>query len=121
HSRYVPVGLVDDDPARRHLRVSGIPVVGGRYDIPALVRAKGAGAVIFAVANAEASLIRRIRVLTLEAGASFKVVPSVAELFDGTISAADVRDAKISDLLGRHQVETDLEKIAGYLKGKRVL
>jgi FlaA1/EpsC-like NDP-sugar epimerase len=57
----------------------------------------------------------------LESGADFKVVPSVAELFNGTLSAADVRDAKISDLLGRHQVETDLEKIAGYLEGKRVL
>lgn len=119
--QYVPVGLVDDDPGKRHLRVSGIPVLGGRYDIPELVKAKGARAVIFAVANAEASLIRRIRVLTLEAGAEYKVVPSVAELFDGRLSADDVRDARISDLLGRHQVETDLGKIAGYLEGKRVL
>jgi len=121
HGQYVPVGIVDDDPRKRHLRVSGVPVLGSRLDIPELVIANGARTVIFAVANAEASLIRRIRGLTLEAGATFKVVPSVAELLDGTIRAADVRDAKLSDLLGRHQVETDLGKIAGYLKGRRVL
>jgi FlaA1/EpsC-like NDP-sugar epimerase len=121
HGQYVPVGLVDDDPGKRHLRVSGVPVLGSRLDIPELVLANGARTVIFAVANADASLIRRIRGLTLEAGATFKVVPSVAELLDGTIRAADVRDAKLSDLLGRHQVETDLGKIAGYLKGRRVL
>ena len=120
-SQYVPVGMVDDDPGKRHLRVSGVPVLGGRLDIPELVRANGARSVIFAVADAEASLIRRIRGLTLGAGATFKVVPSVAELLDGTIRAADVRDAKLSDLLGRHQVETDLGKIAGYLTGRRVL
>jgi FlaA1/EpsC-like NDP-sugar epimerase len=121
HGQYVPVGIVDDDAGKRHLRVSGVPVLGSRHDIAELVIAYGARTVIFAVANAEASLIRRIRGLTLEAGATFKVVPSVAELLDGRIRAADVRDAKLSDLLGRHQVETDLGKIAGYLKGRRVL
>jgi FlaA1/EpsC-like NDP-sugar epimerase len=119
--QYVPVGIVDDDPGKRRLRVCGVPVLGSRHDIPSLVLAKGAGTVIFAIANADASLIRRIRKLTLEAGATFKVVPSVAELLDGTIRAADVRDAKLSDLLGRHQVDTDLGKIADYLTGKRVL
>jgi FlaA1/EpsC-like NDP-sugar epimerase len=120
-SQYVPVGLLDDDPRKRHLRVSGVAVLGGRSAIGEVVAATGVKTVIFAVANAEASLIRRVRGLTLSAGAAFKVVPSVAEMLDGTVGVADVRDAKISDLLGRHQVETDLEKIAGSLKGKRVL
>jgi len=120
-SQYMPVGLIDDDPLKRHLRVNGVAVLGGRQAIPELVAAKGVKTVIFAVANAEAALIRRIRGLTLQAGAAFKVLPCVAELLDGSIGAADVRDAQISDLLGRHQVDTDLEKIAGYLKGKRVL
>jgi FlaA1/EpsC-like NDP-sugar epimerase len=119
--RYVPVGLFDDDPDLRHLRVDGIPVLGGRHDIPAAVGRTGAGTVIFAVANAEAALVRDIRRLTLAGGAAFQVLPSVSELLDGPVGVADVRDVQISDLLGRHQIETDLDSIAGYLAGKRVL
>jgi FlaA1/EpsC-like NDP-sugar epimerase len=120
-SQYIPVGLIDDDQSKRHLRVDGVPVLGGRGDIPAALARTGAATVIFSVANADATLIREIRRITLSAAASFKVVPSVSELLDGKLGSADVRDVKISDLLGRHQVDTDLEAIAGYLKGKRVL
>ena len=121
NSQYVPVGLIDDNPAKRHLRVDRVPVLGGRADIPAALARTGAKTLIFSVANADASLIREIRRITLGAGATFKVVPSVSELLDGSIGAAQVRDVKISDLLGRHQVDTDLHAIADYLKGKRVL
>jgi FlaA1/EpsC-like NDP-sugar epimerase len=121
NSQYVPVGLIDDKPAKRHLRVDGVAVLGTRADIPAALAKTGANTVIFSVANADASLIREIRRITLGAGATFKVVPSVSELLDGKIGAAEVRDVKISDLLGRHQVDTDLHAIADYLKGKRVL
>src|SRR5437763_6231497 len=34
---YLPVALLDDDPAKRNLRVQGVPVLGGRYAIPAAV------------------------------------------------------------------------------------
>ncbi|WP_307831564.1 nucleoside-diphosphate sugar epimerase/dehydratase [Nucisporomicrobium flavum] len=121
HSQYVPVGLIDDDPRKRHLRVNGIPVKGSRNEIDAALAATGAKTLIFAVANVDAAVIRDIRRRTLDAGAAFKVVPSFSELLDGTVSASDVRDVNIADLLGRHQVDTDLDAIAGYLKGKRVL
>ncbi|MFI5494847.1 polysaccharide biosynthesis protein [Actinoplanes sp. NPDC051859] len=121
NSQYVPVGLIDDDPGKRHLRVNGIAVRGDRNDIAEALASTGARTVIFAVANVDGEIIREVRRRTLDAGASFKVVPSFTELLDGTVSASDVRDVNIADLLGRHQVDTDLDAIAGYLKGKRVL
>jgi FlaA1/EpsC-like NDP-sugar epimerase len=120
-SEYLPVGLIDDDPGKRHLRVNGVPVRGNRRDLGDVLATTGARTVIFAVANVDASVIREIRAATLQAGAAFKVVPSVNELLTGKITAADVRDVNVSDLLGRHQIDTDLDAIAGYLKGKRVL
>jgi FlaA1/EpsC-like NDP-sugar epimerase len=119
--RYVPVGLLDDDPGKRHLRIHGIDVLGGRNDIAATLHRTGAGTVIVAVANADAMLVREVRRLTLAAGATLKVLPSVSELLDAKVGVADVRDVQVSDVLGRHQIETDLESIAGYLRGKRVL
>ncbi|WP_285690710.1 nucleoside-diphosphate sugar epimerase/dehydratase [Actinoplanes sp. NBRC 103695] len=120
-SLYVPVGLIDDDPAKRNLRVNGVAVKGDRHRIAEALTVTGARTVIFAVANVDAKIIREVRRRALDAGADFKVVPSFTELLDGKVTAADVRDVNIADLLGRHQVETDLDAIAGYLKGKRVL
>ena len=119
--RYLPVGLIDDDPAKRHLQAHRVPVLGNRHDIPEALAATGATTVVFSVANAEADLVREVRGISLAAGAAFKVVPSVSELLDSRVRVSDVRDVQISDLLGRHQVDTDVDSIAGYLTGKRVL
>jgi FlaA1/EpsC-like NDP-sugar epimerase len=96
-------------------------VKGNRHHLAAALTTTGARTVIFSVANVDAADIREIRRRTLDAGAEFKVVPSFSELLDGKVTAADVRDVNIADLLGRHQVDTDLDAIGGYLKGKRVL
>ncbi|GAA2559009.1 nucleoside-diphosphate sugar epimerase/dehydratase [Winogradskya consettensis] len=119
--RYLPVGVIDDDPVQRHLRVHGVPVLGGREAIPAALAATGAGTVVFSVANADAALVREVRGITVAAGAAFKVVPALSELIDDRVSVTDVRDVQITDLLGRRQIDTDLDAIAGYLTGKRVL
>lgn len=121
HSRYRPVGLLDDDPHKRHLRLHGVSVLGGRDDIAAAVKSTAASTVICSVANADGRLVGDIRQAALAAGAAFKVVPSVSELLDNSIRVTDIREPRISDLLGRHQIETDVDAIAGYLKGMRVL
>ena len=118
---YLPVGVIDDDPGKRHLQIHDVPVLGDRQSLPAALASTAARVVIFSVANADAALVRQIREITVAAGAQFKVVPSVSELINSQVSVTDVRDVQITDLLGRHQIDTDLDSIAGYLTGKRVL
>jgi FlaA1/EpsC-like NDP-sugar epimerase len=50
-----------------------------------------------------------------------RVLPSVREIVGGRITARDIRDLRIEDLLGRQQVETDLEAVGGIIGGRRVL
>ncbi|WP_436529529.1 polysaccharide biosynthesis protein [Actinoplanes sp. HUAS TT8] len=119
--RYVPVGLIDDDPRKRRLRILGVPVLGARDDIGAVLARTGVELLVFAVANADAVLVREIRDRTLAAGAAFKVVPSVSELMDSPVEVGHIREVQVTDLLGRHQIDTDLSSIGGYLTGKRIL
>ncbi|AEV86427.1 polysaccharide biosynthesis protein CapD [Actinoplanes sp. SE50] len=121
HGRYLPTGLIDDDRDKRRLRILGVPVLGTRDDIPRALADTGAGLLIFAVANADAALVRDIRDRTLAAGAAFQVVPSVSEMMDQPVEVGDIREVQVADLLGRHQIDTDLSGIGGYLTGKRVL
>ena len=108
--RYLPVGLLDDDPAQRHLRIDGVRVLGGRDDIPAAVARTGAATVIFSVANADAAADPRGP--TAGAGGRHRVQGPArrsASCSTATVGVGDVRDVQIGDLLGRRQIETDLE------------
>lgn len=120
-SQYLPVGMIDDDVRRRNLRVSGVRVLGDRTAIGDAAAATGATTLVVAIASADATLIREISDITEEGGLALKVLPTVSELIDGKVTSADIRDVNETDLLGRHQVETDLDSIAHYLTGKRVL
>ncbi|MEV6342698.1 polysaccharide biosynthesis protein [Actinoplanes sp. NPDC051851] len=119
--RYLPVGLIDDDPEKRRRYLEGVPVLGNRDRIPEVLDRTAATTLVFAVANADAALVREIRDRTLAAGAAFKLVPAVSELMDQPVGVGDIREVQVTDLLGRHQIDTDMTAIAGYLTGKRVL
>ncbi|MFG2063056.1 polysaccharide biosynthesis protein [Micromonospora sp. NPDC048871] len=119
--RYLPVGALDDDPDKQDLRIAGVSVLGGRAEIAKAIHRTGATALIFSVANADATLIREIREATLRTGATFKILPPMRELVDHRITVRDVRDVQISDLLGRRQVVGDLTLDDNVLAGRRVL
>ncbi|GAB2576449.1 hypothetical protein Aab01nite_13030 [Paractinoplanes abujensis] len=120
-SPFEPVGILDDDPAKRRERLAGISVLGTRRDLDRVVADTGAEAVIFAVSNAEAGLIRELRERSVAAGARLLVVPEASEALDHELGAADVRDVRITDLIGRHRIGTDRAAIGGLLTGRRVL
>jgi FlaA1/EpsC-like NDP-sugar epimerase len=96
-------------------------MLGGRGNIPTAITQTGARTVIFSVANADADLVREVRDATVQAGATFKVLPPMRELVDHRISVADVRDVEITDLLGRRHVVADLVTGDSGLAGRRIL
>lgn len=120
-SGYVPVALVDDDPAKRHLQIRSIPVLGTLSDLESIVERTGAEALIVAVGRADATLLRAIADAGAESDLTVKVLPPFNEMISGISGIGDLRDISIEDLIGRQPVDTEVETIAGYLSGKRVL
>lgn len=118
---YVPVALLDDSQDLRHLRVSGIPVLGNRDDVGRVARARDASLLVIAVPSATAEMVRDVSRVAIDAGLGVKVLPGLSELFRDFVGVSDLRDLDLTDLLGRHQIETDVRSVAGYLQGKRVL
>ncbi|MFC7528417.1 polysaccharide biosynthesis protein [Actinoplanes sp. GCM10030250] len=120
-SPYVPVALLDDDPAKRTLHVMGVPVAGNRFAMAEVVQRHRAEAVVIAIPSASADLIRGLTDLAQPLNVDLKVVPPVVELFGRTVRVEDIRPVSHEDLLGRREIGIDLEAVAGYLSGRRVL
>ncbi len=120
-SKYVPVGLIDDDPSKRKLRIMGIPVLGDRTKLVEAAKHSRADSLLIAMPSAGPNLVTELSELARVAGLAAKVLPPVSELFGGEVGASDIRDVTTADLLGRHEIDTDLDSIASYLTGKRVL
>jgi FlaA1/EpsC-like NDP-sugar epimerase len=116
-----PVGVLDDDRRKVGRRLHGVPVLGTRAAIPRLVDRYQVTAVLLAIPSATDELVREVAELCEQAHVTLKVLPSVHESVGGKVTARDLRDLRIEDLLGRKQVETDLQAVATMLRGRRVL
>ena len=59
-SPYLPVGLLDDDPRKRHLHIQGIPMFGNRTDLATAVGQTGAKVLVIAIPSARSELFRDV-------------------------------------------------------------
>ena len=118
---YIPAGIIDDDIRKRHARVHGVKVMGTRADLLSVARSVDATVLVVTIAHADAMLLREISDAAREANLQVKVLPPLEDVLEGKSRLRDLREISIEDLIGRHPVDTQMESIAGYLQGKRVL
>ncbi|GGC92070.1 dTDP-glucose 4,6-dehydratase [Tersicoccus solisilvae] len=120
-SPYRPVGLIDDDPAKKHLRIDSVPVLGRTEDLADAVRRTRATVLVVAVADLEAKKLREISDHLAGQQIRVLVLPALRDMLAGGPGIADFREVAVEDLIGRHPVDTNVDEIAGYLTGRRVL
>jgi FlaA1/EpsC-like NDP-sugar epimerase len=120
-SPFQVVGFIDDAKSKRNLRLLGVPVLGPHKRMLEIAEARGVTTVILSIPNASSALVRELSDLVESAGLRLLVVPPVHELIGGQVRLSDIREVDVADLLGRHQVATDVHQIAGYLTDRVVL
>ena len=119
---YTPIGLVDDDPRKKNLRLHGVRVLGTTEDLPRLLRESKPDEVLIAIPSAAGGVRQRIVDAASRAGVSVKTLPGIYELISGDHDlAAQIRPVQVEDVLGREPVEVDLEAVSSYLRGQTVL
>ena len=119
--RLSPVGLVDDDPRKVGLRIHEVRVLGRLPDLGSILGSIQVDQVLFAIPSAKAQVLRDVAAVCEKAGVAVRVLPSVREMVGPRVTARDIRDLRIEDLLGREQIQTDLDSVRALIRGKRVL
>jgi len=119
-SKAVPVALLDDSPVKARRTLMGVSVAGTVDDLPRVALQTQADLAIIAIPSATSALIRRVVDLAREIDLEVRTLPPTSELA-GSVSMRDVRAINDNDLLGREEVEVDLDQIRSYIQGRRVL
>ena len=116
-----PVAFLDPDPLLHDRWICGLRVAGDIEDLPDAARRFHAHQAVLAMTSVSSETVRRVAWLAEHAGVSLKIVGGIAGRMQGEPGIRHIRDLRIDDLIGREQVETDLEAVRGMLSGRRVL
>lgn len=115
-----PVGVLDPDPALHRRSLLGLQVTGGLDRLDDLSSTTRADLAILAMSSARADQVRQTAAAAERAGIALKIVGGlVGRVQSGGLR--NVRDLEIDDLIGREQVNTDLDAVHQMLAGRRVL
>src|SRR5699024_7326173 len=120
-TKYWPMGMIDDAPEKANVQVYHVKVMGKLAQLPQLIRQARVKVLVVAVASPSKEMLREVQHIADEFALQLKIIPPLDELLERGVRSADLRDISIYDLLGRAPVDTNVEEIAGYLTGARVL
>jgi len=119
---YTPIGLLDDDPRKRNLRLHGVRVLGTISELEHILRDRRPDEVLIAIPSASGALRAMIVDTARRLDVPVKTLPSLSDLVSGDVDLArQLRPVEVEDVLGREPVDVDIASISDYLAGEVVL
>ncbi len=119
---YTPIGVVDDDPRKKNLRLHGVRVLGTTEDLPHILSDNKPDELLIAIPSASGEVRQKVVESARDARVPVKTLPGLYELIAGdTNLAAQIRPVQVEDILGREPVEVDFEEVSAYMRGETVL
>lgn len=115
------VAFVDDSWIKKGIYVSGIKVLGDRYDIPTVVENQRIEEIIIAISELNEVELKKILDECKKTTAQVKIMPGVSEVIDGKFSVKKIRDVDVEDLLGREPIKLDFSGISSYIENKVIM
>ena len=116
-----PVAFVDDDKNKAGLEILGLSVLYDTKQIKEHVVNNEIDQIIIAVPSADKSTSTVLKQLAVDTGIKVQAMPLIEDLLTGKVSVSDIKDVKIEDLLGREEVQLDLNAISEKLTDKTIL
>jgi FlaA1/EpsC-like NDP-sugar epimerase len=117
---YNPVGIVDDDPSKKGLKIQGVPVLGATEELARLIAKHDVAHILIAIPSATGKQMQRIIERCRECNVDFRTLPALSNIIDGSVSFGSLRRVRLEDLLAREPVRLELSRIRSKFEGKCV-
>lgn len=115
------IGFVDDDPNKLHTYLSGAKVLGNINDLPKLIEEKEIDAVTIAIPSISNKRLREIFNIIEPLNVKVNTMPSLEEIASGKVSMTRLKEIDVVDLLGRDEVQLDIDSIKDQLANRVIL
>ena len=115
------VCIMDDNPNKWGRYVDGIPVAGGREDIPTAVKKYRIKKILLAIPSARPTDMRDILNICKETGCQLRILPGISQLVSGKASLGEMKEVSVEELLGREPVRVNMDQITEEIRDKVVL
>lgn len=116
-----PVVIIDDSIGKQGKKLNGVPVLGTRNDIVKIVEDKQIDEIIIAIPSASSKIISELFTICSNTKCKVKILPSLSQLIDESVSVQKIRDVNIEDLLGREPIKLDNNEIGGFINNQVVM
>lgn len=119
--RYNIVGLIDDDLSKLNHKISGVKVLGTRFDIPTIALKYDVDLIFFAINRIDAINRKKILEICQETNVKTRILPTTEKIIDKQGAMNSLRDVEIEDLLGRESINFDDKNVKNVIKNRVVL
>lgn len=116
-----PVAIIDDSRGKQNKKLIGVPILGTRNDIVRVAEEKQIDEIVMAIPSASPKTINELFTICSNTKCKVKILPSLSQLIDETVSVQKIRDVKIEDLLGREPIKLDNNEICNQVNHRVVL
>lgn len=115
------IGFLDDSRQKKEMRFLGVPVLGQVKILPELVAQHRISEIYIAIPSLRKEPLKRIVDLCLQAGVTFKTVPSLQDILRDGMKLNELREVQVEDLLGREPIKLDKQIVRESLRDKVVM
>lgn len=117
----VPVGFLDDNPAKQKQQIHGIQVIGTTDELARVLDSRKVDQVIIAIPSAPGRVVRLVADVCRLKSIPFRTMPGIYELLGGKVSVSRLREVEISDLLRREPAHIEEQPVGATLSNRIVL
>lgn len=121
HSEVFVVGLIDDDFNKRGKIIHGVKVLGNIADLSQVAKKTEAAQVVIAIPSMTKEQMSRIIVACDNTNLIVRTIPKLGDLISGKLQITKLRNVTPSDLLGRDQVELNIQSMSHMITDKIVI
>lgn len=119
--QYNLIGLIDDNPNKLNYLISGVRILGDRYQIEEVCKQNKVNSIFFSIANISNIEKKEIINICQNTGAKLRILPGTADIIKNKTILQNLRDVEIDDILGREPIVLENKNIEELIKNRCVL
>lgn len=121
-TEYYPMCIIDNNKDKWGTYIHGVKIVGGNENLEKSILYHKIDTIIIAIPTISYRQLKDIMKIVKRTGVDdIKVLPSITDIMNDTVSVNDLRPVKLEDLLGRKPVEIDNESINNMINERIIL